>query len=268
DLGVLNGTRLTVRYIDTYRGRLHCVDEQQQAARIPFRYAAAGNLTHAYAMTIHKAQGATIERALVLADETLTREQAYTALSRATRGTDIFVDTVDPAIEAHAPAAQPEPVDRLRASVSRSVSQQLAIDRSPHDLVPLQALRAERDRLQHQLRDRPPDRSGDLRRLQERIKSTRHSLEQAMWRQDQAQRRLEELGPVGRTIHRRERTELERRANDATLDVDRLTGELKTLTLRHGSASRLQREFTKWEHQHQPELDRLLEVDHTVWSRE
>src|SRR5207248_7747407 len=123
-------------YIDTYRCNLHSVDDQQRTARIPFRYAAAGDLTHAYAMTIHKAQGATVECALVLADESLTREHAYTALSRATRGTDIFLETSDPEIEAHAPAPPPEAVARLRLPIGRSVSQQPAIDRSPGALVP------------------------------------------------------------------------------------------------------------------------------------
>ena len=48
----------------------------------PFAYAEARHLTHGYATTIHKAQGATVDRCFVLADDTMTREHAYTALSR------------------------------------------------------------------------------------------------------------------------------------------------------------------------------------------
>jgi conjugative relaxase-like TrwC/TraI family protein len=267
DLGVLNGTRLRVEYVDGYRGNLHCVDDKRHVARIPFGYA-NDHLIHAYAMTIHKAQGATVQRALVLADETLTREHAYTALSRAAGRTDIYLDTSDLEIEAHAPAPQPPPADRLRASISRSIAQQLAVDQAPSALVPMEALRVERDRLQQQLRNRPLDNSVELRRLADRIRSSRNSLEQAMWRQGEAQRQLDELGPLGRKLHRRERTELEHREGSATQDIDRLTGDLRTLTMRHGAASRLQREFTKWEQQHGPELERLIELDHTIWTRQ
>lgn len=40
------------------------------------------NLAHGYAMTIHKAQGTTVERALVLAGRSMDRHMAYVALSR------------------------------------------------------------------------------------------------------------------------------------------------------------------------------------------
>lgn len=42
----------------------------------------AEHLTYGYALTIHKAQGATCDATFVLGDETLAREAAYTALSR------------------------------------------------------------------------------------------------------------------------------------------------------------------------------------------
>jgi conjugative relaxase-like TrwC/TraI family protein len=266
-LGVLNGSVLTIEYVDTHRGHLYCVDEERRVVRLPFSYA-EDHLTHAYAMTIHKAQGATVERALVLADDTLTREHAYTALSRATGRTDLYLDTVTHEIEAHAPTPQPVAVDRLRTSIRRSLSQQLAIDHTQGELLPTEALRAEHDRLQDQLAGRPIDYTIDLRRLAERIRSTRHSLEHAHWRQGEAQRQLAELGLVGRKLHRHERTRFEHNEHAATVDIDRLTNELGELTTQHRTMSRQQRDYTRWDQQHGHELERLHQLDRTISTRE
>ena len=92
----------------------------------------------------------------------------YTAIER---HREVF-DTSDPNLEAHAPTSRPAPVDRLRASISRSIAQHLAVDQTTSALVPIEAVRAERDRLREQLRVQPLDHSAGLRRLQDQIKST------------------------------------------------------------------------------------------------
>ena len=58
---------------------------------LPTRYIEAGQLAHGYATTVHKAQGATYDRAFVLATDSLTREAGYVAMSRARAGTELFV---------------------------------------------------------------------------------------------------------------------------------------------------------------------------------
>ena len=144
DVGVLNGTRLTLASIDSRQGNLHCRDDHHRSVRIPFRYAADGLLTHGYAMTIHKAQGATLTRALVLADDTMTAEHAYTALSRASVRTDLYIDSGDALErEAHAPTVSTPTAERLSRAFRRSSAQSLAIDHNPQ-LVPVDVLRAER----------------------------------------------------------------------------------------------------------------------------
>lgn len=54
-------------------------------------------LDHGYALTIHKAQGLTVERALLWADPGLYREAAYVGLARAREATHVYVPpTFDP----------------------------------------------------------------------------------------------------------------------------------------------------------------------------
>jgi hypothetical protein len=87
-LGVLNGTRGTVVGFDS--DGLH-IETSGGPRVLPTRYIEAGHLTHGYATTVHKAQGATYDRAFVLATDSLTREAGYVAMSRARTGTELFV---------------------------------------------------------------------------------------------------------------------------------------------------------------------------------
>jgi conjugative relaxase-like TrwC/TraI family protein len=87
-LGVINGTRGTV--VELAAGDL-IIDTEAGARTLPPSYLEAGHLDHGYATTVHKSQGATYDRAFVLATESLTREAGYVAMSRARRGTELFV---------------------------------------------------------------------------------------------------------------------------------------------------------------------------------
>jgi ATP-dependent exoDNAse (exonuclease V) alpha subunit len=81
-LGVLNGTQGEVAAIDTKRGELTLRTDGSRKVTLPASYLSAGHLTHAYAMTGHKAQGMTTARCFALGDDTLYKEWGYTALSR------------------------------------------------------------------------------------------------------------------------------------------------------------------------------------------
>ena len=87
-LGVLNGTRGTVVGFDAEGLHLETTGGPRV---LPTRYVEAGHLAHGYATTVHKAQGATYDRAFVLATDSLTREAGYVAMSRARAGTELFV---------------------------------------------------------------------------------------------------------------------------------------------------------------------------------
>jgi len=132
-LDVLNGTRAVIEHIDEGRRTLRCRGDDQRVLTIPFDYAEQGHLTHAYAMTIHKSQGATFDRCFVLAGDQLTKESAYTAMSRGRFGNDLYVVDDDARVdEAHMTEHRSQPLDTLRTSVRRSNAQTMAIDhRSP-----------------------------------------------------------------------------------------------------------------------------------------
>jgi conjugative relaxase-like TrwC/TraI family protein len=134
--GILNGTRGTVTTIDQQHGRLDVLASDGSIARVPFAYVEDGHLAHGYAMTVHKAQGATCDHAFVLVDETMSREAIYTAMSRGRQTNHLYL-AIDSARDeiAHAPEVAADPAATLAASIQRSAAQQMAIDhRAPASL--------------------------------------------------------------------------------------------------------------------------------------
>ena len=121
--------RLTVEL----RGRLVRLDVDFLAGRT-----AQGDptLVHGYAITGHVAQGLTVDRAFVLADDGMSREWAYTAMSRGRLANHLYL-AADPhdAREEFAPSdpAPRDPIARLAAALGRSDDASLAIDVGPRD---------------------------------------------------------------------------------------------------------------------------------------
>ena len=85
-------------------------------------------LGHAYATTIHKAQGVTVDRTLLLGSDDLYRQAAYVGLSRGRDRNDLYVahdSDIDP--ERHGAIDLGEPTDRLASSFARDGSKTLAV---------------------------------------------------------------------------------------------------------------------------------------------
>ena len=128
------------------------------AVTLPARYLDAGHVRHAYATTIHKAQGQTADRAFVLGSDPLYQEAGYVALSRGRTENRIYLVGREPRPEAHTPeAAPPEPLDALTQALTVSHAQHLAVDAG-----------IDRNAIRHELRlahagTRPPP--GDRRPL-------------------------------------------------------------------------------------------------------
>jgi ATP-dependent exoDNAse (exonuclease V) alpha subunit len=115
--GILNGTTGTVTAIHPTEGALTLRTVGGDEIRLPRSYLRHGHLDHAYALTIHKAQGATYDRAFVLGDDRLYREAGYTALSRAGGGTQLYAVGPDPSHDEHRTHATDPADQRLRAAL-------------------------------------------------------------------------------------------------------------------------------------------------------
>jgi hypothetical protein len=96
-LSVVNGSRGTVEDIDEHQRTVTVhldatrSDEAGRVTTLPAEYLDGGHLSHAYAITGHKAQGMTAERAFVLGDEAMYREWGYVALSRGRAENSLYV---------------------------------------------------------------------------------------------------------------------------------------------------------------------------------
>jgi hypothetical protein len=88
-LDVDNGTRGTVRHLDP--DRVVIETDSHLSRQLPAHYVAE-HVEHAYALTGHGMQGATVERAIVVATpHDLTAGWSYTALSRARQHTRLLI---------------------------------------------------------------------------------------------------------------------------------------------------------------------------------
>ncbi len=268
-LGILNGTRGLIDRIDVDEQRLLVTTESDERLAVPFAYAEAGHLTHGYATTIHKAQGATVDRCFVLLDDTTAREHAYTALSRGRHGNDLFVVADDHrAEERHATEVERDPLDGLRAAVHRAGAKRLALDQlDPPGASPLEQLRAQRDHLRERLAGAPLDHLRAFRDLTEAHQREQRYRDEAYGRRDRAHEDLAKLGPIGRHTRRNQRREIEDRIARFEADVvghetklAQLDGHLNDL-----APSILDRRG--WEREHSGDLDRLdtlnLQIDLT-----
>jgi len=100
---------------------------------IPREYLEAGHVSHAYARTVHKSQGSTADRSLVRADDTMSRESGYVAMSRHRQALRLFAvagggGEVDEEQERHqsGPERSQDPVGEMIDTLSRSKAKSMA----------------------------------------------------------------------------------------------------------------------------------------------
>lgn len=240
-LGVLNGDVATVEAIDrdalTLTVRL---DRGDRTVELPARYLEAGHVAHAYAMTAHKAQGATVDRAWVLGSDAAYREWAYVALSRARAGSRLcLVGGADDATQSFAEALNDSGAQRL--ALEQGVAPQAT---AANDAVPRfgagerrlrlvdHAMKQAQEGLQlaevrlAETRSRLDQHTGGLRRLTRRDETAllrrgvaRAEGDVAAWRL-----RLDELAAEHRAVLIEEQTRSQReRLSSLGAEVDRAT---------------------------------------------
>jgi hypothetical protein len=123
-LGVVNGQPGVVTAIE--RARVGVEFDGGFDVDLPAQYVGDGHLDHGYAITAHRAQGATVDRAFVLGSDELYREWGYTALSRH-RDEARFYVSATPTFLNEAPAPL-----QARDDVTRHVSRMLATSHAEH----------------------------------------------------------------------------------------------------------------------------------------
>jgi conjugative relaxase-like TrwC/TraI family protein len=220
-LEIANGSRGTITKIDqTQRAVVVELDDSRRVT-LPARYLDAGHVSHGYALTGHKTQGLTLERAFVLADDQRAlKEWGYVALTRARSETRLYTiaEQFEPDASPH--RIEPDgPLDRLAHALSRPAAEPLALDaiRSGQPV-------SERLRLAH-----------EGRQLNERRRAVENERREATRQLEQTRRELDRLGLLGRARHGRT---LSDRADEQQRTVARLEQKLEQL----GEQQRVKRE--------------------------
>ena len=129
-IGVCNGTRATIDAVEPER-RTVTVEADGQTLFLPADYLDEGNIAHGYATTIHKTQGATVDRALVLGTDELVRQRGYVALSRGRMSNHLYLlggSEPDDAAGHGPPTTGVDPIEAVELALNREEVKRLAID--------------------------------------------------------------------------------------------------------------------------------------------
>jgi Ti-type conjugative transfer relaxase TraA len=118
-VGVKNGTLGTVERVEAS----HFAARLDDGRRVGFDPRDYDTIAHGYAVTIHKSQGATVDRVYALADPMMNRNAAYVALTRHREGVHLFADRETFADRCH-----------LDKALSRDSRKDLARDYAAADL--------------------------------------------------------------------------------------------------------------------------------------
>ncbi|MDP1793537.1 MAG: MobF family relaxase [Acidimicrobiales bacterium] len=125
-LGLINGTLGAVNAINAGELSLTIQTTDGQTRMVPSQYLRDGHLDHAYALSIHKAQGMTCDVALLLGDDRLYLEAGYTGLSRGRHQNRLYVVAAEPDIDHH--GSPPYRDNDIVQALRRSTAQETATD--------------------------------------------------------------------------------------------------------------------------------------------
>jgi hypothetical protein len=262
---VFNGTRATITGIDLDARRIEAVDPRGHPLVLPFTYAEAGHLTHGYATTLHKAQGATVDQTFVLVDDTLHRERSYSSLSRGVEGNDLYL-AVPEDDDHHGGPQDDDLIERLRQMISRSDAKTLALDdllsgRPPAVPGAIDELQAERLPLALIVNQAPHPPFDALRALKSDQERAAAKLSKARRERRAAEEALQELGGHRCFTRRRERQQAMERLDRAEGLEGGAESALEWIGQRRTGLEEQIAEWTAWTAEHGHEAPHLREVD-------
>ncbi len=256
-LGVRNGTIATIACIDTDTRRMTIRTARGVETTLPGAYLDAGHVRHAYATTIHKAQGLTVDEAFVLGDDALYQEAGYVALSRGRTQNRLYLVARPHDPDHHHPPHRRSPLDELAAALRVSRAQELAITHRTDTSAlreHLAQLYDTRARLRAELGSAPPDQTANIAALQPSADELRRSLGH---QRDQLTA-LEQRHPIR---HRREHA-VRRLATVRSVDV--LATRLDDTTRALNHAVEQQAERTAFLAEHSDAIDHLPTVEREI----
>lgn len=260
-LKVRNGTCALITAIDPEDRAMTVRNDTGAVVTLPARYLDAGHVRHAYATTVHKAQGQTADRAFVLGSDLLYQEAGYVALSRGRKENRVYLVGREPREEAHTPeTGPPEPLDALSRALTVRHAQQLALDTGiDRNAIryEVRSLMRERDRLQDIALRCPRARAYEIESLStQRGRSSDH-LEQAK----------RELTALDERRGFRGRADRHARRLVLTNQVDVLTGSIQSLDDAFERARDGHDEHLGYVVEHRDDLRRLPAIQVTIETR-
>jgi hypothetical protein len=235
--------------------------------RLPNDYSVE-HLDHAYATTIHKAQGATYDRVLLLGDDRLYRQAGYTGLSRGRDRNDVYLVVDDdrehdPDLERHGAVDEDHPVERFVRALNRDGAKLMASDEQGTDRIdvtePLSQLWALRDVLVRELAKTAP--ADTTAKSEDALELARVREGQAAVARSLHEERVDRLRSVR---HRRDRQEARRDLDRALENEDRRRQERERLEAVASTGLRTDRQ---WLNEHHDEVTDLAELESTIANR-
>ncbi|MFL6110597.1 MAG: MobF family relaxase [Catenulispora sp.] len=118
--GLVNGTRGVITAADEASVSLRAGSRE---AALPREWLAVGALEHGYALTCHRAQGVTVDVALLFASRSLSREAGYVGMSRGRMANHLFAtwEGLVPELDADADGPwQPRPQREQKEELTRA----------------------------------------------------------------------------------------------------------------------------------------------------
>ncbi len=208
--------------IDTH-GRQVGVDAGYLRSRNPRDGGPA--LEHGYAATTYQAQGATVDRAFVMADSSMTRQEFYVAASRSREETYFYATPeVNLARSEIAPSDQREGLAHIAEAAERDGAQLAAHDKALRArLEPLSTTELEGRRAE--LRSE----AGAERANEEARERIAERIAEARWRLERIPERAEAAGNLPRRRRGPERERLQAQADHEAAEIRRGQAELREL---------------------------------------
>ena len=269
-LGVINGSRGVVESIDSHGQALGVRLDDERLVTLPTEYLEAGHIAHAYAITGHKAQGMTTDRAFVLGDDSLYREWGYVAMSRGREENRLYVvvgdgcdrDDVGGAVE------RPHEVDQLVRSLERSRAKSLALD-SYGDIAEKdsKSLRVEQEAIYEQLSRGPRDPRDKLINVRQETERLGQLLQQERRAAIEAEEKLASMGAVAKARRKTEVERLRRQVNGCERAEKNLTEKLRSLAHQQEELVHSQQQWDHWSREQSPLVARVVEIESELERR-